>query len=74
MVNALIVAAGKGTRMGPLVDKLFLEINVKIRAIGWSSSDQESSVGSAQAQKHPSSSAQKIYLQEIKMSRKRNYE
>jgi 2-C-methyl-D-erythritol 4-phosphate cytidylyltransferase len=27
MVSAIIVAAGKGTRMGPLVDKLFLEVN-----------------------------------------------
>src|SRR6476469_5934860 len=27
MVSAIIVAAGKGTRMGPSVDKLFLEIN-----------------------------------------------
>jgi len=27
MVSALIVAAGKGTRMGPNVDKLFLELN-----------------------------------------------
>src|ERR1051325_7047251 len=26
MVSAIIVAAGKGTRMGPNVDKLFLEI------------------------------------------------
>ena len=27
MTSALIVAAGKGTRMGPSVDKLFLELN-----------------------------------------------
>ena len=27
MVTALIVAAGKGTRMGPNIDKLFLELN-----------------------------------------------
>jgi 2-C-methyl-D-erythritol 4-phosphate cytidylyltransferase len=27
MISALIVAAGKGTRMGPRVDKLFLEVN-----------------------------------------------
>jgi len=27
MVSAIIVAAGKGTRMGPGVDKLFLEVN-----------------------------------------------
>ena len=27
MVSALLVAAGKGTRMGPNVDKLFLELN-----------------------------------------------
>ena len=27
MISAIIVAAGKGTRMGPGVDKLFLEIN-----------------------------------------------
>jgi 2-C-methyl-D-erythritol 4-phosphate cytidylyltransferase len=27
MISALIVAAGKGTRMGPNVDKLFLELN-----------------------------------------------
>jgi len=27
MVSAIIVAAGKGTRMGPGVDKLFLELN-----------------------------------------------
>jgi 2-C-methyl-D-erythritol 4-phosphate cytidylyltransferase len=27
MVSAIIVAAGKGTRMGPNVDKLFLELN-----------------------------------------------
>ena len=25
MISAIIVAAGKGTRMGPQVDKLFLE-------------------------------------------------
>lgn len=27
MVSAIIVAAGRGTRMGPLVDKLFLEVS-----------------------------------------------
>ncbi len=27
MISALLVAAGKGTRMGPNVDKLFLELN-----------------------------------------------
>src|SRR5437868_1936979 len=27
MVSAIIVAAGKGTRMGPNVDKLFLQVN-----------------------------------------------
>jgi 2-C-methyl-D-erythritol 4-phosphate cytidylyltransferase len=27
MISAIIVAAGKGTRMGPQVDKLFLELN-----------------------------------------------
>src|SRR5512140_1637387 len=27
MISALLVAAGKGTRMGPNVDKLFLEFN-----------------------------------------------
>ena len=27
MTSALIVAAGKGTRMGPNADKLFLELN-----------------------------------------------
>ncbi len=27
MISAIIVAAGKGTRMGPNVDKLFLELN-----------------------------------------------
>ena len=27
MISAIIVAAGKGTRMGPKVDKLFLELN-----------------------------------------------
>ena len=27
MVSAIIVAAGKGTRMGPKVDKLFLELD-----------------------------------------------
>ena len=27
MTSALIVAAGKGTRMGPGVDKLFLALN-----------------------------------------------
>ncbi len=26
MVSAIIVAAGKGTRMGPNIDKLFLEV------------------------------------------------
>ena len=36
MVCALIVAAGKGTRMGPNVDKLFLEINkIPIVAHTW---------------------------------------
>src|SRR6266853_508088 len=29
MTSAIIVAAGKGTRMGPNVDKLFLELNGK---------------------------------------------
>jgi 2-C-methyl-D-erythritol 4-phosphate cytidylyltransferase len=27
MISAIIVAAGKGTRMGPQIDKLFLELN-----------------------------------------------
>ena len=27
MISAIIVAAGKGTRVGPQVDKLFLELN-----------------------------------------------
>ncbi|HYG34829.1 MAG TPA: 2-C-methyl-D-erythritol 4-phosphate cytidylyltransferase, partial [Clostridia bacterium] len=27
MISAVIVAAGKGTRMGPNVDKLFLELD-----------------------------------------------
>ena len=27
MTSAIIVAAGKGTRMGPSVDKLFLELD-----------------------------------------------
>ena len=27
MISAIIVAAGKGTRMGPQVDKLFLELD-----------------------------------------------
>jgi 2-C-methyl-D-erythritol 4-phosphate cytidylyltransferase len=27
MISAIIVAAGKGTRMGPQVDKLFVELD-----------------------------------------------
>jgi 2-C-methyl-D-erythritol 4-phosphate cytidylyltransferase len=45
MVTALIVAAGKGTRMGPLVDKLFLEINGRpVIAHTWQRFENTSSV------------------------------
>ena len=38
MISAIIVAAGKGTRMGPTVDKLFLELNGRpVAAHTWAS-------------------------------------
>jgi 2-C-methyl-D-erythritol 4-phosphate cytidylyltransferase len=41
MISAIIVAAGKGTRMGPQVDKLFLELNgCPIVAHTWRRFDQ----------------------------------
>ena len=41
MVCAVIVAAGKGTRMGPKVDKLFLELNgAPVIAHSWRRFDQ----------------------------------
>jgi 2-C-methyl-D-erythritol 4-phosphate cytidylyltransferase len=40
MTSAIIVAAGKGTRMGPEVDKLFLELNGRpVVALTWSRFD-----------------------------------
>ena len=41
MTSAIIVAAGKGTRMGPGIDKLFLELNGQpIVAHTWRRFDQ----------------------------------
>jgi 2-C-methyl-D-erythritol 4-phosphate cytidylyltransferase len=41
MVSAIIVAAGKGTRMGPNIDKLFLEVAGKpVVAHTWASFDR----------------------------------
>src|SRR2546423_9388796 len=45
MTSAIIVAAGKGTRMGPNVDKLFLEINgCPVVAHTWRRFDEASDV------------------------------
>jgi 2-C-methyl-D-erythritol 4-phosphate cytidylyltransferase len=45
MVSALIVAAGKGTRMGPNVDKLFLELaGQPVLAHTWRRFDQTSEI------------------------------
>jgi 2-C-methyl-D-erythritol 4-phosphate cytidylyltransferase len=45
MTSAIIVAAGKGTRMGPNVDKLFLELNGSpVVAHTWRTFDQARSV------------------------------
>src|ERR1043166_6181934 len=45
MVCGLIVAAGKGTRMGPAVDKLFLELNgMPVVGHTWSRFDHTSCV------------------------------
>lgn len=45
MVTAIIVAAGKGTRMGPQVDKLFLEVAGRpLVAHTWSRFDRFSSI------------------------------
>jgi 2-C-methyl-D-erythritol 4-phosphate cytidylyltransferase len=41
MVSAIIVAAGKGTRMGPGVDKLFMEVNGRpVVAHTWNTFDR----------------------------------
>ena len=46
MTSAIIVAAGKGTRMGPNVDKLFLELNgMPLIAHTWRRFDQALSIG-----------------------------
>jgi 2-C-methyl-D-erythritol 4-phosphate cytidylyltransferase len=46
MVSAIIVAAGKGTRMGPQVDKLFLELGgCPIVAHTWRRFDEAECVG-----------------------------
>ncbi|HWI57317.1 MAG TPA: 2-C-methyl-D-erythritol 4-phosphate cytidylyltransferase [Bacillota bacterium] len=45
MTSAIIVAAGKGTRMGPNVDKLFLELNgLPVVAHTWRQFDQAACV------------------------------
>jgi 2-C-methyl-D-erythritol 4-phosphate cytidylyltransferase len=45
MTSAIIVAAGKGTRMGPNVDKLFLELNgMPVIAHTWRRFDQTSTI------------------------------
>src|SRR5690349_7617617 len=45
MVCAVIVAAGKGTRMGPNVDKLFLELNgCPVVAHTWRRFEEASSI------------------------------
>jgi 2-C-methyl-D-erythritol 4-phosphate cytidylyltransferase len=45
MTSAIIVAAGKGTRMGPNVDKLFLELDgLPVIAHTWRRFDQTSSI------------------------------
>src|ERR1051325_2874138 len=45
MVVALIVAAGKGTRMGPGMDKLFLELNgMPVVAYTWRTFDRATCV------------------------------
>lgn len=45
MISAIIVAAGKGTRMGPGVDKLFLELNGSpVVAHTWRGFDQSGCV------------------------------
>lgn len=45
MTSAIIVAAGKGTRMGPNVDKLFLELNgIPIIAQTWRRFEEASSI------------------------------
>jgi 2-C-methyl-D-erythritol 4-phosphate cytidylyltransferase len=46
MVSAIIVAAGKGTRMGPKVDKLFLELGgCPIVAHTWRQFDEAGCIG-----------------------------
>src|SRR5215471_8201375 len=46
MVSALIVAAGKGTRMGQSVDKLFLELAGRpVLAHTWQQFERSQSVG-----------------------------
>lgn len=45
MISALLVAAGKGTRMGPNIDKLFLELNeCPVIAHTWRRFEQADSV------------------------------
>src|SRR5206468_12025626 len=45
MTSAIIVAAGKGTRMGPNVDKLFLSLNgMPVVAHTWQRFEQTSSI------------------------------
>jgi 2-C-methyl-D-erythritol 4-phosphate cytidylyltransferase len=46
MVSAIIVAAGRGTRMGPGVDKLFLEVNGRpVVEHTWAKFDQAACIG-----------------------------
>src|SRR5438045_6729402 len=45
MTSAIIVAAGRGTRMGPNVDKLFLEVNGRpVVAHTWQRFEQNSCI------------------------------
>lgn len=46
MVSAVIVAAGKGTRMGPGIDKLFLEVNGRpVVAHTWAAFEASPEIG-----------------------------
>ena len=45
MTSAIIVAAGRGTRMGPNIDKLFLEVSgAPVVAHAWERMDEAESI------------------------------